>query len=130
VDRRLLVDDDEHKIRDLLDVWWQATRADDVDTVLELMADDVVFLTPGQEPFGKAAFEQSARNRSIRVDGKSTIQELEIVDGWAWMRTNIQVTMTPSTGVAHHRAGATLTILRKQRDGRWVIARDANLLSG
>ena len=27
------------------------------------------------------------------------------------------------------RAGYTLTILRKEPDGRWVLARDANLLA-
>jgi uncharacterized protein (TIGR02246 family) len=119
---------DEAQIREWLDRWWQATRAGDVDTVLELMADDVVFLTPGNEPFGKAEFEEAARNRSIKVDGKSEIEELEIADRWAWMRTHIEVTMTPTTGEPHRRAGYTLSILRKGPDGRWVLARDANLL--
>jgi len=27
-----------------------------------------------------------------------------------------------------HRAGYTLTILRKQEDGRWLLVRDANLV--
>jgi ketosteroid isomerase-like protein len=27
------------------------------------------------------------------------------------------------------RSGYTLTILRKQADGRWLLARDANLVS-
>jgi ketosteroid isomerase-like protein len=27
-----------------------------------------------------------------------------------------------------YRAGYTLTILRKEADGRWVLARDANLV--
>jgi uncharacterized protein (TIGR02246 family) len=92
------------------------------------MADDVVFLTPGQEPFGKDQFENAARNRSIQVEGNSDIEELEIADRWAWMRTHINVTMTPASGQPHHRAGYTLTSLRKEPDGRWVMARDANLL--
>jgi ketosteroid isomerase-like protein len=28
-----------------------------------------------------------------------------------------------------HKSGYTLTIMRKQPDGRWVLARDANLLA-
>jgi len=32
-------------------------------------------------------------------------------------------------GGAKSRAGYTLTILRKQPDGRWLLARDANLLT-
>jgi uncharacterized protein (TIGR02246 family) len=120
--------EDERKIRALPDAWWHATRADDVDAVLGLMADDVVFLTPGREPFGKAEFEHAARNRSVQVDGRSDIEELEITHGWAWMRTRIEVTMTPASGQPHRRAGNTLTVLRKEPDGRWVMARDANLL--
>ena len=119
---------DEREIRDWLDAWWEATRADDVDTVLGLMADDVLFLTPGREPFGRAEFEQAARNRSVAVDGSGEIHELEVGDGWAWIRTHIEVTMTPANGEAHHRAGSTLSILRRQADSRWVLARDANLL--
>ena len=121
---------DEREIRDWLDAWWEATRADDVDTVPGLMADDVLFLTPGREPFGKAEFEKAARNRSVAVDGRSEVQELEIADGWAWIRTHIDVTMTAETGESHHRAGSTLSILRKEAGGRWVLARDANLLPG
>ena len=45
--------DEERKIRGLLDAWWRATETGDVDAVLALMADDVVFLTSGGEPFGK-----------------------------------------------------------------------------
>jgi uncharacterized protein (TIGR02246 family) len=41
--------DDERTIRGLLDAWWRATKAGDADGVLDLMADDVVFLTPGGE---------------------------------------------------------------------------------
>jgi ketosteroid isomerase-like protein len=43
------------------------------------------------------------------------------------MRTRINVTMTPPTGEPNQR-WRTLTILRKEPDGRWVLARDANLL--
>jgi len=38
------------------------------------------------------------------------------------------MTITPERGAPVHRAGYTLTILRKQEDGRWVLARDANLV--
>ena len=122
--------DDEGKIRELLDVWWQATAAGDVDAVLDLMADDIVFLTSGQEPFGKDEFEKSYRALSIQLEGSSEIEELEIANGWAWIRTHISLTMTPENSKPQDRAGHTLTILRKQPDGRWLLARDANLLSG
>ncbi|MDQ2931771.1 MAG: SgcJ/EcaC family oxidoreductase, partial [Gemmatimonadota bacterium] len=45
--------DDERAIRSVVDAWFAATRSGDVDAVLELMTDDVVFMVPGQEPLGK-----------------------------------------------------------------------------
>jgi uncharacterized protein (TIGR02246 family) len=122
------MEEDEGAIRQLLDARWDATRSGDMDTVLALMADDVVFLTPGQEPFGKSEFEESAGGRTVKVDGASEIQELEVAGEWAWMRTHIDVTMTPLDGEPVRRSGSTPTILRKQDDGRWVLSRDANLL--
>src|SRR5438034_605203 len=44
---------DEQAIRDLIATWLRATAAGDIDQVLTLMTDDVVFVTPGQKPFGK-----------------------------------------------------------------------------
>jgi uncharacterized protein (TIGR02246 family) len=122
-------DNDERKIRELLDRWFEATRTGDVDDVLDLMTDDVVFLTPGRAPFGKSQFEQTSRGRPMQVDGRSEIEELEIVGDLAWMRTRIELTMTLPNDELHHRSGHTLSILRKQPDGRWLLARDANLLS-
>jgi ketosteroid isomerase-like protein len=47
---------------------------------------------------------------------------------WAWMRNRLEVTITSPQGDSQKRSGYTLTILRKNSDGKWVIARDANLL--
>jgi uncharacterized protein (TIGR02246 family) len=41
------MDNDEQAIRSLIETWMRATLAGDVDRVLELMADDVVFIGPG-----------------------------------------------------------------------------------
>jgi uncharacterized protein (TIGR02246 family) len=93
------------------------------------MADDALFLVPGQEPFGKDAFARGARDMAgVRIEGTSEIEELEICGDWAWMRTRLAVTITPPGGEATHRSGHTLTIARRLPDGRWVLARDANLL--
>jgi uncharacterized protein (TIGR02246 family) len=98
--------------------------------VLSLMTDDVVFMVPGHEPFGKAAFKAaSAGNASSSIEGTSEILELEILGEWAYMRSRLHVKMTPPNGGAVEREGHTLTILRKQPDGRWLLARDANLMT-
>ena len=123
--------DDEEAIRNLIAEWQRATTADDVEAVLSLMSDDVLFLTPGQEPFGKETFAAASRERTgdVRVEGTSEIEELEVAGDWAWVRTRITVTMTPSNGEPTRRSGHTLSIMRKNADGKWVLERDANLLA-
>ena len=122
--------DDERAIRDLVATWLQASRAGDVAGVLDLMTDDVVFMVPGREPFGKEAFAAAAQGlRTVRMEGTSDIRELQVLGDWAYLRNYLTVTVTPPGGAPMRRAGWTLTILRKGADGRWRLARDANLLS-
>jgi uncharacterized protein (TIGR02246 family) len=121
---------DEQQIRGLVEKWLAATRAGDTATVLKLMSDDVVFLVPGVEPFGKDVFAANSANmKGFRIEGISEIQELKILGDWAWMRTRLRVAVTPPNGKEMVRSGYTLTILRKEPDGRWVLVRDANLLT-
>lgn len=124
------MDKDEQAIRDLVDTWFAATKAGDLETVLGLMSDDVVFMVPGQEPFGKEIFEaNSLTMKNVRVEGTSEIQELRVLGEWAWMRNRLEVTITPPNGKPSVRSGYTLTILRKNAEGKWVVTRDANLLT-
>jgi uncharacterized protein (TIGR02246 family) len=122
--------DDEEAICDLVAKWMEASQAGDTPTVLTLMADDVVFLVPGREPFGKEAFAAAAQNmQGVRMEASSEIRELKVLGDWAYLRGYLQVAMTPSGGNTVRRAGHTLTILNKQPDGRWLLVRDANLLT-
>jgi len=124
------MENDEQAIRVLIDKWLAATKAGDTATVLNLMADDVVFLVPGLEPFGKDVFAANAAGtKGFRIEGKSEIQELKILGDWAWMRTRLRVSITPPNAKEMVRSGYTLTILHKKPDGPWVLARDANLLT-
>jgi uncharacterized protein (TIGR02246 family) len=121
---------DERVIRELVKKWMAASEAGDLDTVLGLMTDDVVFMVPGRAPFGKDEFADSARKmRDVRMQGTANIKEIEVLGDWAWVRNHIAVTMTPPGGTPNRRSGYTLTILKKQADGRWLLARDANLLT-
>jgi uncharacterized protein (TIGR02246 family) len=122
---------DERAIRELVDTWFAATRAGDSDKVLSLMADDVIFMVPGKEPFGKDAFAAGLKEqKNVRIDGTSDIQELKVLGDWAYLRSHLTVTITPPGGAKPtRRSGYTLTILRKQPDGKWLLSRDANLLT-
>jgi uncharacterized protein (TIGR02246 family) len=122
--------DDERAIRELVATWMQASQAGDIATVLGLMADDVIFMVPGREPFGKEAFAGAAQGMSnVEIEGTSDIRELQLLGDWAYLRNYISFTVTPPGGTPVRRAGWTLTILRKGADGKWRLARDANLVS-
>jgi ketosteroid isomerase-like protein len=102
---------DEQAIRELIATWLSASKAGDTEKVLSLMADDVVFLVPGQPPMrGKA-------------------QEIKVLGDWAYLWTKLTVVVTPKNGgPSVLRAGHTLSILQKQ-SGRWLLFRDANMLA-
>ena len=120
---------DEHAIRKLIDDWMQATARGDLDKVLSLMSEDVVFMTAGREPFGKQEFAaQSQGLKDVKLEGRANPVEIKVLGDWAYLRNHIDLTMTPQDGQPMKRAGYTLTILSRRPDGRWVITRDANLM--
>lgn len=71
--------EDEQAIRQLGETRLAASPRGDIDSVPGLMTDDVVFMAPGREPFGKDAFEAATKGaQTFEIDGKSDIQEIEI----------------------------------------------------
>ena len=122
--------DDERAIRELVETWMEASKAGDTAAVLELMTDDVLFTVPGRQPFGKDEFRAASESmRGLKMDGRAEVQEIEVLGDRAWIRNRIDLTLTPPEGEPLHRSGYTLTILRKDADGRWRLFRDANLVS-
>ena len=122
--------DDERAIRGLVGTWMKASEAGDLNTVLSLMADDVIFMAPGREPFGKEEFRAASETmKKVRLTGTSDIRELKVLGDWAYIRNYIEISVTPPNGTAMQRRGYALSILRKQSDGTWVLWRDANLVT-
>jgi uncharacterized protein (TIGR02246 family) len=123
---------DEEEIRDLVSTWITATKTGDIDRLFSLISDDVVFLMPGRPVMRKAEFAAAARAQaatgSPQFDGASEIQEITVLGDWAFMWTKLTVVATPAGGRSITRTGHTLSVLRKH-NGRWVLARDANMLS-
>lgn len=124
---------DEQEIRQLVATWMSATKAGDIDTVLSLMTEDVVFLVTGRPPMkGRDAYAAVARPQpgqpSPKFDGTSEIQEITVCGDFAYLWSHLTVMVTPpGSDQTITRAGNTLTIFKKQ-NGRWLLARDANLL--
>lgn len=124
------MDEDERAIRRLIDAWMAASKAGDTAAVLDMMTDDVVFMTPGREPFGKAEFEATSKGmRDYRIEGHAEVRELKVLGDCAWIRNRLELQITPPDGESSQRSGYTLTVLRKGEDGRWRLYRDANLVS-
>ena len=57
-----MMTEDKSAIRTVVDTWMSASKAGDLSTVLSLMADDVIFMVPGREPFGKKKFAVNMNN--------------------------------------------------------------------
>src|SRR2546428_14081492 len=100
--------DDEQAIRQLVATWLSASKAGDTEKVLSLMADDVVFLIPGQPPMrGRAAFAAGPAGPPpvplVRTSGDS---EGEGVGGGGGPLTeNITVVIASKKGGAAPHAG-------------------------
>ena len=124
---------DEQEIRQLIETWLSATQAGNVDTVLSLMADDAMFLSAGQEPMvGRDAFARGLVKVLSEhvIESNSEIAEIVVSGDLAYCRTKLAVTITSKHGqLPMLRNGDTLSILRKENDGKWRLTRDANMLA-
>ncbi|MGH8604538.1 MAG: YybH family protein [Gammaproteobacteria bacterium] len=119
-------------MRSLVAQWHSATAVGDVETVLGLMAEDVVLLVSGQPPMKRCStFEKGLPGllTSHRLESTGDIQEV-YVSGDLGFWSVLTVRIIPlSGGNAVVRKGSALSILRKQANGEWVVVRDANMLS-
>lgn len=123
---------DERTIREVHSTWIEAVNAGDLVSLLSLMADDVVFLSPGRAPLGRDGFPPgfSAAHQQSQIRCVSELEEVVVVGEVAYTRARDSLSVTPRAGgEAVQLAGHRLTIYRKQRDGRWLLARDAHTLS-
>lgn len=123
---------DEQAVRAVHSNWIEAVNAGDLDRLLGLMADDVVFLNPGQAPFGRDGFSPgfSAAHQRARIHCSSELEDVVVVGSVAYTRARDALSVVPrSGGVAVQLAGHRLTVYRQQADGRWLLARDAHTLT-
>jgi uncharacterized protein (TIGR02246 family) len=122
---------DERAIRDVISTWLTASAAGDNATVLSLMSDDVLFLVAGRPPFGKKEFASSQGALSThRIEATSDVREVVVSGDLAYARSHLSVAMTPvAGGKTLRRSGPVLSIFRRLDGGRWVLSRDANLLT-
>jgi len=130
----------------------RASADGDLGWILDFMAEDVVFLLPGQPPMrGRDAVAATFRSTigKVRIEAKPDIQEIHIAGDYAFCWNQLSVTITPTAGgppdrlsvfssecladvekaITEQRAGPVLSIFRREPDGRWVLFRDAQMLT-
>ena len=123
---------DERAVREAHSTWIAAVNAGDIACLLGLVTDDVVFVIPGQAPVGRDGFPAGfcAAHQRARLDCVSELEHVTVVGevAYALSRDSVSV-VARTTGEMSRFAGHRLSIYRKQPDGRWLLARDANTLS-
>jgi uncharacterized protein (TIGR02246 family) len=123
---------DDQQIRAVIDAWGEASAAGDLTAQLNLMTDDVAFLTPGNLPMRRAEFAAGFRAMMevVTLECRSKVQEITVSGDLAVCWNLLEVAFTPiAGGETSNHAGNTLTALRRGADGQWRIWRDANLLA-
>ena len=123
---------DEQAIREVHSTWINAVNAADLARLLAMMTDDVVFFIPGDESSDRDRFSSkfAESHELLRICCVSELMDVVIVGEVAYTRSRDSLGVSPRHGGEESRlAGDRLTVYRKQPDGRWLLARDANTLS-
>jgi uncharacterized protein (TIGR02246 family) len=122
---------DAQEIRRVIEEWHRLTRERDLEGVLDLMTDDVVFLRSGAPPMSRSEFAAGFRQWSGRARIESTfeLRDLQVSSDLAYAWSFLTVAMTSDDHAeTTRREGHVLSVFRKSAAGRWQLARDANLL--
>src|SRR5215472_2160142 len=91
---------DEREIREVHSTWIDAVNAGDLVRLCTLMADDVVFLNPGQAPFGRDGFSANftAAHQRLRIHCSSELEEVVVIGEVAYTRSRDALSITPRNG--------------------------------
>ncbi|MEO7962827.1 MAG: SgcJ/EcaC family oxidoreductase [Gemmatimonadaceae bacterium] len=124
---------DEAAIREWQASWMRLSMAGDIEALAELMDEGVVFFVVGRPPIrGREEFLSLMRSGAgrVRFESSAEMEEVTIHGDWAHCASHLKVAMmAESGGKAMRRSGYALSILRRHENGRWVLIRDANMLS-
>jgi len=121
---------DEERIRELAEVWAEAVRAGDVETLLDLVTEDVVFLPPTGDPIrGRPRvgdlYRQAFAQR--RLEPSVVVEEVRIFGDHAMSWGTDALTSTPKGGGAPiERSGRSMSVHRRGDDGRWRVSHGIN----
>src|SRR5436190_1536240 len=106
-----------------------AINSNNLDTLLGVLTEDVVFLAP-QEPamVGKAAVRPWLEGyvKAFKTHWDKPVQEFIVNGEWAFERYSYKSSDTPiGGGAVVEDTGWGLVIYHRDADGKWRVARDA-----
>ena len=126
--------DVEQEIRQVMDEWRRLSAQGDVDGLLALTTYDVVFLTPGNPPIRRKEFAEGFRQVSAkaRIESRQDVRDIRVSGDLAYAWSEVSVVLTPKdgTGKQWKNSGHVLTVFHRSASGQWLLARDANLMTG
>ena len=116
-----------------MDKWRRLTAEGNLEGLLSLLADDVIFLTPGNAPITKGDFARGFREVSAkaRIEATQEVKEIRVSGDIATAWSHLTVVLTPKEGgTTSEASGYVLTVFHRSPSGKWLLARDANLVAG
>jgi len=118
----------EQAVADVLAAYNTALNSSDTDAVMPLYTDDGVFMPPySQSAVGREAVRRAYDDvfAAIQLTVKFNVAEIvEMSPDWVFARTNSAgTTLTHATGRTSTEGNQELFIFRKDRDGKFRIAR-------
>ena len=118
---------DERAIREVHSTWIDAVNAGDLVCLLSLMADDVVFLNPGQAPFRRDGFSPgfSAAHQQARIRCTSQLEDVVIVGEVAYTLSRDSLSVIPRAVARQVRVGTeqVIGVDVRRRGGRGRVRR-------
>jgi uncharacterized protein (TIGR02246 family) len=119
--------DDREAILQLGKEWEEAVGSRDLDRILSLVTEDVVFLPHGSASIaGKQAVRETYRALFARYSIQQTFapEEIQIGGDWAFTRGADLLTLVPlDGGVPIVIRARGISILKRGADGAWKFAR-------
>lgn len=123
-----VANDDVAAVRSVVETYAVALNAQDTDTIINLYAEDGVFMPqhslPQVGPYDvRKAYERVFT--TITLDVEFEYDEVETIsDRWAYVRTHSNGTVTiNATGESRPESNQELFLLRRDEDSSWKIAR-------
>ena len=113
-------------VKSAIDGWWEASKATNVDGMVQFMCDDVSLIPPNGPPVTGSDAHQFYRDVAEEYTFGVDLTTIEtVVSGeLSFHQYSYDITMTPrAEGDPIKQKGYGLNILQRQDDGSWCLSR-------